>query len=193
MTTNICQPNGERWSYETLCLARNEDLEAVMRCGATPDLSKLSGWEFRGFNTPEILQLAGIRKFKKGFFRSDPSRPHQEGIQGYNVNVVQGTLGEPWLDATKNGQPVRMGWYEAQKVNLADFDNKYPNAVLINYGASPKNMKLDPTRMLRDYLVQVYPDNPDFYLGKAFLSFGPLRMFVSYFVLERHNPSELGA
>jgi len=193
MAIKVAQPNGETWTYEALCLARPEDLEDVMRCGATPDLSRLSGWEFRGFNTVELLQLAGIRKFKKGFYRADPSRPHQEGIQGYNVNVVQGTLGEPWRDATKNGQPVRIGWYEAHQVDLADSDNKYPNAVLINYGASPKNIKLDPSRLLRDYLVQVYPDNPDLYLGKAFLTLGPLRVFASYFVLERHNPSELGA
>jgi hypothetical protein len=193
MATDIRQPNGERWTYEALCLARNEDLEHVMRCGGTPDLAKLSGWEFRGFNTPEILQLAGIRKFKKGFYRVDPTRPHQDGVQGYNVNVVQGTLGDPWIDAEKNGRPVRMGWYEVQKVNLADPDNKYPNAALINYGASDKNAALDTTRLLRDYLVQVYPNNPDLYLGKAFLTFGPLRLFVSYFVLERHNPSELGA
>ncbi|MBI5503084.1 MAG: hypothetical protein HY907_22755 [Deltaproteobacteria bacterium] len=187
------QPNGDRWSYETLCLARDEDLEDVMRCGHCPDLARLSGWEFRGFNTPEVLQLAGIRKFKKGFYRVDPSRSHRDGIQGYNVNVAQGTLGDPWVDVEKNGKPVRMGWYEVRPVNLADADNKYHNAALINYAASDKNLAVDPTRLLRDYLVQVYADNPDLYLGKAFLAFGPLRMFVSYFVLERHNPSELGA
>ena len=164
-----------------------------MRCGRSPDLARLSGWEFRGFNTPEVLQLAGIRKFKKGFFRNDPSRPHKDGIQGYNVNVVQGTLGDPWVDALKNGKPVRMGWYETRAVDLAEPDGKYPNAALINYAASRRNPAIDPTRLLRDYLVQVYPDNADLYLGKAFLAFGPLRLFVSYFVLERHNPSELAA
>jgi hypothetical protein len=193
MAVESRQPNGERWSYETLCLARDEDLEQVMRCGTTPELSRLSGWEFRGFNTPEILQLAGIRKFKKGFYRDDATRPHQEGLQGYNVNVVQGTLGEPWVDVERAGKPVRMGWYEVQTVKLADPDNKYPNAVLINYARSDKNATVDPTRLLRDYLVQVHPENPDLYLGKAFLAVGPLRVFVSYFVLERHNPSELGA
>jgi hypothetical protein len=193
MTIEPRQPNGARWTYETLCLARDEDLETVMRCGGTPDLSRLSGWEFRGFNTPELLQLAGIRKFKKGFYRNDPSRSHDDGIQGYNVNVVQGTLGEPWVDVVKDGKPVRMGWYETRPVDLAAVDAKYPNAALINYAASEKNFAADPTRLLRDYLVQVYPDNPDLYLGKAFLAFGPLRLFVSYFVLERHNRSELAA
>ena len=86
-----------------------------------------------------------------------------------------------------------MGWYETRAVDLAEPDGKYPNAALINYAASDKNPVIDPTRLLRDYLVQVYPDNPDLYLGKAFLAFGPLRLFVSYFVLERHNPSELAA
>jgi hypothetical protein len=193
MAVESRQPNGERWNYATLCLARDEDLEQVMRCGGQPELSRLSGWEFRGFNTPEILQLAGIRKFKKGFFRADPTRPHEDGVQGYNVNVVQGTLGDPWVDVERDGKPVRIGWYEARKVDLADQDNKYPNAVLINYALSDKNPAIDPSRLLRDYVVQVYPDNPDLYLGKAFLAVGPLRVFASYFVLERHNPSELGA
>jgi hypothetical protein len=187
------QPNGERWTYEALCLARDEDLETVMRTGVRPDLARLSGSEFRGFNTPEILSLAGIRKFKKGFYRADPGRPHADGVQGYNVNVVQNNLGEPWVDCTRDGEPVRMGWYEVRGVSLADVDNKYPNAVLIDYGASPKNFAGDPTRLLRDYLVQVYADNPDLYLGKAYFAVGPLRVSVSYFVLERHNPSPLGA
>ena len=38
------QPNGEPWTYETLCLARDEDLENVMRCGTCPDPARLSGW-----------------------------------------------------------------------------------------------------------------------------------------------------
>ena len=187
------QPNGERWTYETLCLARPEDLEEVMRCGNTPDLARLSGWEFRGFNTPEALALVGLKKFKKGFYRADPSRPHAQGIQGYNVVEVQNRLGEPWIDVEHKGKPKRIGWYEARRVDLADDHNKYPNAILINYGASDKNFKGDPSRLLRDYLIQVYPDNPDLYLGKAFIPIGPLRLPMAYFVLERHNPSDLGA
>ena len=186
-------PQGTRLTYLDLISAKNAALEDTLVAGTMPDARRLAGWEFRGFNTPEVLQLAGIRKFKKGFFREDPSRPHEAGIQGYNVNVVQGTLGDPWVDALKNGKPVRMGWYETRAVDLAEPDGKYPNAALINYAASDKNPVIDPTRLLRDYLVQVYPDNPDLYLGKAFLAFGPLRLFVSYFVLERHNPSELAA
>lgn len=188
------QPNGERWDFTALALARDEDLEIVMRMGAMPDLADLSGWEFRGYNTADFTALAGIRKFKKGFYRADPSRPHSEGIQGYNVNVVQGQLGDPWIDrTTKDGQPSRMGWYEVNRVRLSDTDNKYPNAALINYAASPKNFAADPTRLLRDYIVRVYPDGPDLVLGKAYLAFGPMRVFVSYFVLERHNRSDLPA
>ncbi len=193
MATEPRQPNGERWDYASLALARDEDLENVMRTGVRPSLASLSGWEFRGFNTPDVLQLAGIRKFKKGFYRADPSRPHDDGIQGYNVNIVQGMLGDPWIDRMKDGQPSRMGWYEVRYVSLADADNKYPNAALIDYGASSKNFVADPTRLLRDYIVQVYPDNPDLVLGKAYLAFGPLRPFLAYFVLERHNRSDLPA
>jgi hypothetical protein len=193
MSNESRQPNDERWTYEALALARDEDLEWVMRRGTCPDPAKLSGWEFRGFNTPEILNLAGIRKFKKGFYREDPARPHDRGIQGYNVQIVCNTLGEPWIDKLRGGNPIKHGWYEVRKVDTGRPDHRYPNGLLIDYGASPKNPALDPTRALRDYLVQVYPDNPDLYLGKAFIALGPIRVPISFFILERHNRSDLSA
>ena len=39
--------------------------------------------------------------------------------------------------------------------------------------------------MLRDYLVQVDPANPDLFLGKAYDALGPLRMPTNFFILER--------
>ena len=68
-------------------------------------------------------------------------------------------------------------------------DNLYPNALLLNYGKG-NNPPFDPSSFLRDYLVQVDPENDDLLLGKAFVALGPARLFVSYFVLERYNQSD---
>jgi hypothetical protein len=163
-----------------------------MRRGTQPDLDQLAGWEFRGYNTPEFAALLGIKKFKKGFYKDAGVTVAQpRAIQGYNVKIApQNALGEPWMDVMKGEGSCKFGWYNVYPVDLGETDSKYPNAVLINYD-SPKNFRLDPTRQLRDYLVQVYPDNQDLYLGKAFVALGPVRLFVSYFVLERSNRSSL--
>jgi hypothetical protein len=184
------QLNGERFDHQALCLATDAELEQVMRRGAPPDLQSLSGWEFRGFNTIVIADLLGIRKFKKGFYRETPSG--YDVIQGYNVKIKQNPFGQPWIDVMKGADSFKFGWYNVARVRMTEPDYKYPNAVLINYDCS-KNFALDPTRQLRDYLVQVYPDNPDLYLGKAYVALGPLRVFVSYFILERTNRSSLSA
>ena len=184
------QPNGQRHNYVSLCLSTLAMLEEVMRCGTAPDLEKLAGWEFRGYNTPEFAALLGIKKFKKGFYRDAASPPGR--IQGYNVEIRQSPLGEPWVDVMKGSGSHKFGWYNVYPVDLSEPDNKYPGAVLINYNCA-KNFLLDPTRLLRDYLVQVYPDNPDLYLGKAFIALGPVRLFVSFFILERSNRSSLAS
>jgi hypothetical protein len=190
-TSEVRQPNGARYDYQALCLATDAELEQAMRRGTPPDLSSLSGWEFRGYNTPAFADLLGIRKFKKGFYRESPTGGY-DVIQGYNVKIKQNAYGEPWVDVMKGADNAKFGWYNVYRVRLTEPDYKYPNAVLINY-ASSKNFALDPTRQLRDYLVQVYPDNPDLYLGKAFVALGPVRVFVSWFILERISRSSLPA
>ena len=185
------QPNGERYDYQGLCLGEHQALEQVLRRGTQPDLSSLSGWEFRGYNLIPVADIAGIRKFKKGFYRENPAAGHGV-IQGYNVKMRQNSFGEPWIDVMKGEQSVKFGWYDVYPVRLTEPDYKYPNGVLINYN-SPKNFVLDPTRLLRDYLVQVYPDNSDLYLGKAYFALGPVRVLGAFFVLERLNRSILSA
>jgi hypothetical protein len=191
MGTEARQPNGERYDYNALCLATQAQLEEAMRLGVQPDMASLVGWEFKGWNVLEPAEILGIRKFKKGFYLEDPGRDPALGINGYNVRIYPNTLGEPWIDMTKKGEPIRMGWYDVYPVSLSEVDNKYPNSLLINYGLSPKNFALDPSRALRDYLVQVYPDAPDLLLGKAHAAVGPMRFAINFFVLGRHNEGTL--
>ncbi len=177
--------DGAELDYLSLATASDDFLEEVMRAGSMPSGEKLAGWEFKGFNTMDLTGLIGIRKFKKGFYQDG------EYLRGYNVKVEQGGLIDPWIDIMRNGDSVKHGYYEVYPVKPEERDNEYPNALLLNYYASERNPKADPSRFLRDYLVQADPDNDDLYLGKAFVALGPKRVFVSYFVLERENPSSL--
>jgi hypothetical protein len=185
------QPNGERYDYVSLALAENDELERVMRMGVQPDPAQIAGWEFKGWNTLDLTSLLGIRKFKKGFYQEDPAADPARGIQGYNVQVVTNGLGDAWFDKIKKGNSIKHGWYDCYPVDLNEPDNKYPNALLINY-ACGRNPPGDPSSFLRDYIVKPYGDNDDLMLGKAYVALvGPLRLFVSYFILERYNESTL--
>jgi len=172
-----------RFDHSALCLLSDERLEEVFRQGTCPDSDSLAGWEFNGFNTGTLA--FAIRKFRKGFF-SDPESVEGE-IGGYNVNISQNGLLNPWIAPLKKGSPVRHSYYRVYPTRSEEVDNLYPNGVLLNYSCD-RTPFWNPASLLRDYLVQVYPDNPDLLLGKAYAALpGGKRLFVSFFVLERSN------
>jgi hypothetical protein len=155
------------------------ELEKVFVRGATPDLDALVGWEFRGINhlplnALPVANLLGIKKFLKGFYRTDDGT-----VMGYNSPVKNNVLDGRWHVAAK-----RFGFYEVNPVDPTSHDNKYLHAVLLDYGKG-NNPAIDPSQLLRDYLVQVDPANPDLYLGKAYGAIGPLRIHTNFFILER--------
>lgn len=152
-------------------------LEKEFIRGGTPDPGDLVGWEFRGINhmplnVLPIAQLAGIKKFVKGFFQAEDGR-----VMGYNRPVKRNALDGRWHVADK-----RFGFYEVHEVDATSRDNQYLHAVLLNYGRGG-NKPLDPTSVLRDYVVQL---GDDLYLGKAYSALGPLRVPSNFFILERH-------
>jgi hypothetical protein len=152
------------------------DLEKEFVRGGTPELDDLVGWEFRGINhlplnVLPVAQLIGIKKFVKGFFR-DGGR-----VMGYNRPVKRNALDGRWHVAEK-----RFGFYEVDHVDATARDNFYLHAVLLNYGRGG-NKAIDPTNVLRDYVVQL---GDDLFLGKAYAAFGPLRVPSNFFILERH-------
>jgi len=170
-------------SYETLAGSDDEALEWVLLRGSMPDFAELDGWEFRGYNVNPASELIRARKFKKGFY-ADPA--DASVARGYNVKVEQNGLLNPWIDQLKHGAPVRHALYAVYPVRADEKDNLYPNALMLNYGMG-QNPPFDPSRVLRDYLVKVSPDNDDLFLGKAYAAIGPLRSFGGWFVLERYN------
>jgi hypothetical protein len=175
----------EKWTYEKLARSDPETLKQVMRQGVTPRFSDLVGWEFRGFNQPYITGILGFQKFKKGFFVPPDQSPEGPEVAGYNVLVVQNGLYGKWIALPDEDRPKRYGFYRVYRVRSNEVDNKYPLALLLNYGL-PRN-GLNPARLLRDYLVQVDAENPDLFLGEASFAIGSLRVFPSHFVLERYN------
>jgi hypothetical protein len=158
-----------------------KDLETIFVRGTTPDLDELVDWQFRGVNAPDWARLAGIKKFVKGFFRDDAGETY-----GYNCPVVQDGLARPWLTRPDDSAPKRFGFYRIAAVDPSARDNAYLHALLLDYSKG-KNKPWDPSRGLRDYLVQVDPDNRDLFLGKAYYAVGPIRVATSFFILERHR------
>ena len=161
-----------------------EEIEASFMRGGTPDLDALVGWEFRGINRfplypLPIPNLLGIKKFVKGFYRGEDGR-----VMGYNCPVEQNVLDGRWRTKPSDTSPKRFGFYEVHHVDATSRDNFYLHSVLLNYGKGG-NKPWDPTSGLRDYIVQVDPENPDLFLGKAYYALGPARIRSNYFILER--------
>jgi len=175
-----------KYSYDELCQKKDRELEDIFQQGKTPDFKSLLGSEFRGFNVPIITKILGMQKFKKGFFTGPGQKPEGAEVMGFNVLISQKADKDKWVALPSEEAPKRYGFYRVYKVNQQERDNKYPNALLLNYGISRNG--IHPARLLRDYLVQVDPGNPDLYLGRAYFAIGPLRLFPSFFVLERYNP-----
>ncbi len=186
---NVSAPKSTRARYSTSALPSEaalrleqtpmHELDRIFARGAMPDLDALVGWEFRGINhlplnVLPVANLLGIKKFVKGFYRTE-----QGDVMGYNSATVNNALDGRWTVAAK-----RYGFYAVAPVDPTAHDNKYLHAVLLNYGKGG-NSFYDPTGLLRDYLVQVDKRNPDLFLGKAYGALGPLRIHTNFFILER--------
>jgi hypothetical protein len=161
--------------------ATHGELELAFVRGTMPDLDAIAGWEFRGINHPAWAKLAGIKKFMKGFYKHEDGR-----TMGYNCPVVQNVLDGRWYARPHDQAPKRFGFYTVAPVDATARDNAYLHAVLLDYGKGG-NKPWDPTRQIRDYLVQVDPANPDLFLGKAYIALGPARVHTNFFILERHR------
>lgn len=161
-----------------------DQLEAIMRRGEPPDVKALAGWEYRGMNVAFWAGVLPIKKFIKGFYEDDAGR-----VYGYNEPLVQNPLGEPWIAKPSDAQPKRFGFFLVTPPDASARDNTYLNSVLLDYSRGG-NPIVDPSRGLRDYVVRIDKGSDERLLGKAFYALGPLRLTFSYFVLERHRPTD---
>ncbi len=170
--------------YEDLARFGNSALEDMLKNAGSPALDSVAGWQWRGYNTPWYCALIGIRKFIKGFFLNA-----QGELEGYNIPVRQNGLEGPWLHKPSPEEPKRFGFFNVTSTNPEKPRDLHPNALLLDYGSNRRNAPWQIERLLRDYLVQPDPGNPDLLLGKAYLALGQY-VPVSFFILERLEPSD---
>jgi hypothetical protein len=169
-------------SFSDLVRTQKAGLNEVFRSGVRPEPELLVGFEWRGFNVEWYTRLVG-QKFVKALCRSSI------GIEGCNIKVRRNGLAEPWIERPSPEHPKRFGFYVVDPPGLGPSDLRYPNALVFDYGASARNPRWAPERMMRSYLAQPDPANTDVMLGKACLAIGSIRMYVTFFVLERLRPT----
>ncbi len=182
--SSLLKADGARYSWlEIVRSAGNGVRETMMLNGTAPTFESLIGWEFAGANASIFTRLIGIRKFVKGFYegkdRAEGPSPH---IHGYNITVRQNADDAAHVYTPSPEKPKRHGYYRVHSVVPGARDARYPRALLLDYSLGG-NGALGPP--LRDYVVQVYPDDPDLLLGKAYVALGAVRIPVGFFVLKR--------
>ena len=96
-------------SYLDLARKSKRELEAVFAGGSPPDVSALTGFEFRGFNQPRAAALLGIRKFIKVFYLDGAGRPF-----GCNTPVTQNGLEDEWLARPSADAPKRYAFFQVE-------------------------------------------------------------------------------
>jgi hypothetical protein len=186
----LTMAGGVRYSFADIATEKDAKLEELVRRGIMPDMASIAGWEFKGRNISAFSALINIRRFIKGFRAIPPGSDPPRMLDGYNLWVRQDRgLEKSWRQINKMGKTWRHGFFKVHPVDPDSPDNKHPNALLIDYSLA-KNPFYRPDNALRDYFVQVYPDNPDLYIGKVTAALGDQRIFAGYFVLERLQQPE---
>ncbi|QQR89697.1 MAG: hypothetical protein IPJ88_16150 [Myxococcales bacterium] len=112
-------------------------------------------------------------------------------IQGYNVVVDQKANEPPFEARPSEENPKRHGFFRVHPVQSGGKDSRFAQALLLDYGLGANGLQL--SGLLRDYLVQVYADDPTLLLGSADLAIGPLRIPSGFFVLSRQNQHNFGS
>ena len=153
--------------------------DRIFEAGAKPTVEELAGWDFCGWNCSLVPKLGGFQKFLKGFYR--PPQSEGDEFAGFNCPVIQNGIDGEWLARPADDAPKRFGFYSVTPWN----GQGGAHSLLLDYGAHPANLFVDPTRLIRDLLVKV-EGNPDLLLGKAHLALGAW-LFVGYFLLRRRR------
>ncbi len=184
-------PSGARHDFAALWDAPRATLEELFLRGATPRAADVAGWEYQGHNHARIAAVIRVRRFTKVFSplvtAGAPDAPVV--ISGHNLWVRQaGGPRDRWIPLTRDGRPWQHGNYEVVAVDPGGVDRRYPHALLIDYGRG-SNPWQHPARLLRDYVVQVYADDPTLLVGKAYVALGSLRVLAGHFTMQRVAPA----
>lgn len=152
------------------------DYRRMFRDGRTPQPQELSG-NWRGVNKG-IVEVVGYRQFIKEI------TPTQAGLYGDNIQVeqvparaVRANGWQPQFDST-TGQFSRKGKFAVQAPRGI---GAFKHGAVFSYRKGG-NRRSDPANLLVDKVVVL--DN-NHLLGRATANFGPIKIPLSYFVLER--------
>jgi hypothetical protein len=184
----LLRPDGSRYKFENICAAPLSEVATLFERGLIPSLAEIVGWEYQGRNLGLTPTLMNLRRFIKGFL---PNPGDSTTASGYNLWAKQRVPPQNgnWVPFKKDGVPIRHGFYRIKPVEPQARDNKYPHALFLDYSLG-RNPWYHPGRLLRDYMVQVYADNPHLLVGRAYVALGRSRLFSSFFVLKRATRNE---
>lgn len=188
-----------KYTFEGLARSSTKELERILREGKTPDMDALVGWELRGWNVVDalgkpVVAVLGIQRFAKGFYQAAGEAPPSSGgkLLGYNVDIHRGGLDEEWREKPSAEAPKRRGFYVVYPPGEGPRPVRdYDHALFLDYTArSDKNGVFDGGPLygdggLKDFLVQVDPDDDTLFLGKAYMRVPPLTVPAGFFVVQR--------
>ena len=148
--------------------------------GTTPTTQELSG-QWMGVNRG-IVEVAGYRQFVKdiqpqnGRWQGDNIQvkqvaPHQVRYSGWNPKIMSSNMGY-------NPTVERKGKFAVEPPN---YRGPFGHGAIFSY-RNGGNARNDPARVLMDRVVKI---DDNHMLGRATANFGPIRIPLSYFVLER--------
>jgi len=173
----------QKWTYETLAQADKATLENILRTGRPPDIEKLNGYIYCGWNHEALGRFVSGEKFKKGFWKKD-------GVNsGYNETVVQDHqkyLGQ-WEVGLHKVRPNQLGYFGVSYVKDEPLDKlnaPYRHLVTFNYDVPFHKWYLRFFAMIRDFVVLPNEGDYSLMLCKAYLHLGKnTNLFYCYFLL----------
>ena len=192
----LTRRDGKAYSFEDLCGLGADLHDELFHRGVMPEFENLAGWQFKGWNSSLVSAAMGIRRFIKGFWDKGGDWEDCDSIWGYNLWVRQaGRPSDNWIASnswfpslpteTPPANPVRHGIYKVLPAKNSPGDHKFPHALLLDYGQG-NNPLTHMGRNLRDYMIQVYEDDPTLLLGKAYAAVGKERVLMpGHFMMVR--------
>ena len=172
----------QQWTFDALALSDKATLERIMVEAAAPDIEKLDGLSYCGWNHDAIGKITG-EKFKKGFST-------RNGVMyGYNETVAQDKDGHTgsWRSKSLQAKPLRMGFFKVSYVKDESWRQVYPlhrHHALFNYNIPDNKWHKSFFRVIRDFVVSPNKDDHSLLLGKAYLQlWGKMRISCCYFLL----------
>ncbi len=157
-------------------------LDHAMRNGHPIDEDVLADREYDGvsLNLPAVIERLTWLKFCKVFHREPDG-----SLRGWNCEVEQTSLAEPWVLRRKNGEPISYGHYRVVPVDGYRMPRPYDGGLMLDYGIAG-NRRADPSAAVRDPLVAVNPGDSTLLLGWTYVDAKIARVGTpSYFALRR--------